>query len=237
MKKSAKILTLAVALAAGFGSSTAQAADDLKIGADLVSSYVWRGIEYGNSAAVQPAVSYAIPGTSAVVGAWGSYALVADAGARYQELDPYITLSAGQFSLTVTDYYTQQDPDLPRTHTDATKTFDFKKGGPNSVETILTYSAGDLSLTGAMYVGGNTNENAKYCEASYGFYSKDKVTAKFTVGGGSRGYYGDLNDTSSSYNSIRLTNVGFTVTKDRYSVSYVLNPDTEKSHLIFMASF
>ena len=46
MKKTAKLLTLAVALFAGFGG-TAQA-EGFKIGADAVTSYVWRGIDLGN---------------------------------------------------------------------------------------------------------------------------------------------------------------------------------------------
>lgn len=229
MKKSARILTLAVALAAGFGSSTAQAADDLKIGADLVSSYLWRGGELGNSAAVQPAVSYPVLGGNAVIGAWGSYAIIADpSGYRYQELDPYITLSAGQFSLTVTDYYVQKG---------TSRSFNFKNDGQNTVEASIAYTAGDFSLMGAMFIAANTFNNAKYCEAGYGFYNKGNVSAKLFVGAGSNGYYGDTNDTSSTYNSIKLANVGFTVTKDRYSASYVLNPSTEKSSLVFMASF
>ena len=45
MKKTAKFLSLTVALFAGL-SGTAQAADGFKIGTDLVSSYVWRGSDW-----------------------------------------------------------------------------------------------------------------------------------------------------------------------------------------------
>ncbi|NTU54042.1 MAG: hypothetical protein HGA97_10165, partial [Chlorobiaceae bacterium] len=50
MKKTAKLIALAVALVAGFGPGNANA-EGMKLGADVVSSYVWRGSELGNSAA------------------------------------------------------------------------------------------------------------------------------------------------------------------------------------------
>ena len=59
MKKTAKLISLAVALFAGLGG-TAQA-EGFKIGADVVSSYVWRGGEFGDSPAIQPALSYTFP--------------------------------------------------------------------------------------------------------------------------------------------------------------------------------
>lgn len=71
MKKAVKLVSLAVALFAGLGN-TAQAAG-FKIGADVVSSYVFRGTEFGNSVAIQPALSYTCPTTGIIVGAWGSY--------------------------------------------------------------------------------------------------------------------------------------------------------------------
>ena len=46
---------------------------DTSIGADLVSRYVWRGTDFGNAAAVQPAIETTIGPVS--VGAWGSWAL------------------------------------------------------------------------------------------------------------------------------------------------------------------
>ena len=70
MKKTTKFLSLAVALFAGL-SGTAQAADGFKIGTDLVSSYVWRGSAYGDSPALQPALSSTFPDRGLGLGAWG----------------------------------------------------------------------------------------------------------------------------------------------------------------------
>jgi hypothetical protein len=229
MKRSAKLLTLAVALFAGFGTSSAQAADGgFKIGADLVSSYVWRGTEFGNSPAVQPAVSYTFPGTGGIVaGFWGSYAINGNSD-RYKEVDTYITVPAGPLSFTVTDYNV-----LPNTsNLSNTEAFNFDKDGPNVVEVSVGYTSGNLALLGAINVAGKDTNSAKYCEASYKFYDKDGYSAKGVVGMGNRNWYGD-----GTSNRFVFANTGISVSKDRYTGSYVYNPDLKTSNLVFMASF
>ncbi len=232
MKKTAKILSLAVALFAGL-SGTAQA-EGLKIGADVVSSYVWRGGELGDSPAIQPALSYTFPGSGVIVGAWGSYALsdtitstTTSKKYRYQEVDLYATVPVGPFSLSITDYYI---PDT--TVTPTPRTFDFTNDGPNTVEISAGYAKDNLSLLAAINVAGNDYDNAKYFEAGYKVYDKDKFTAKAFIGAGNEKQYAP--DKGTGFN---VVNVGVTVTKENYSASYVYNPDTEKSNLVFMASF
>ena len=226
MKKTAKFATLAIALLAGLGS-TAQA-EGFKIGADVVSSYVWRGSDLGDSPAIQPALSYTFPGIGVVVGAWGSYAISENDGERYKEVDLYLTVPVGPLSLTLTDYYVPFDGN--------SDSFDFSSDGPNTLEVSVGYSHENLSLLAAMFVGGNDYDNAKYFEAGYKFYDKDGYTAKAVVGAGDEDYYGDQYGIEES-DSIALVNTGISVSKDRYTASYIYNPDTEKSHLVFMASF
>ncbi|NTV26777.1 MAG: hypothetical protein HGB01_11290 [Chlorobiaceae bacterium] len=234
MKKSAKMLALAVALFAGFGASTAHA-EGFKVGADLVSSYVWRGTELGDSPAVQPTLSYTFK-NGIVLGAWGSYAFETH-GYRYKEVDLSATVPVGPFSFGVIDYYVPT-PGVSRT-------FDFSKDGPNVVELNVAYAKGNLGLLAAINVAGNKGDealgtdgvkNAKYCEASYKFYDKDGYSAKGVVGIGDEDYYGDQYGVGKN-DRIAVVNTGISVTKDRYTASYVYNPDTEASHLIFMASF
>lgn len=226
MKKTAKLLTLAVALFAGLGS-TAQA-EGFKVGADVVSSYVWRGLELDNSPAIQPALSYTFAGSGIVVGAWGSYSVSESNGSRYKEVDLYATVPVGPFNLTLTDYYVPADGN--------TKSFDFSNDGPNVVEVSVSYAKDDLSLLAAINVAGNDTtpgyKNAKYFEAGYKFYDKDGYTAKGVVGVGDEDYYGD-----EEGDNIALVNTGISVSKDRYTASYIYNPDTEASNLVFMASF
>jgi hypothetical protein len=224
MKKTAKLLSLAVAIFAATGS-TAQA-EGFKVGADVVSSYVWRGGEYGDSPAIQPALSYTCAKTGLVVGAWGSYAVNDVAGNRYKEVDLFATLPVGPLSFTVTDYYVSSPN---------SRTFDFSTDGPNIVELSVAYAKKNLGLLAAINVAGNdlgANKHAKYAEGSYKFYEKDGYTAKGVVGVGDEDFYGDKGG-----DNIALVNTGISVSKDRYTASYVYNPDTEASHLVFMASF
>lgn len=222
MKKTAKLISLAVAIFAGL-SDTAQA-EGFKIGADVVSSYVWRGTDIGDSPAIQPALSYTFPGVGVVLGAWGSYAVCEDNGNdRYKEIDLYASVPVGPFSFTLTDYFNA---------TNGTDTFNYDSDGPNTVEVSIGYTKDNLSLLAAIFVAGNDYDNAKYVEAGYKFYDKDGITAKAIVGAGDENYYGDYEG-----NNFALVNTGFSVSKDRYTASYIYNPDTEKSNLVFMASF
>ena len=236
MKKTAKLLSLAVALLAGFGG-TAQA-EGFKVGADVVSSYVWRGLNLGEPPAIQPAFSYTFAGSNIVVGAWGSYALndtitSKNSGNKYgyQEVDLYATVPVGPFSLSIIDYYV---PDTTATPTP--RAFDFSGDGPNVVEFSVGYAKNNLSLLAAVNVAGHDTsigyKHAKYGEAGYKFYNKNGYTAKGVVGFGDADYYG-----AGKNDNFALVNTGISVSKDRYTASYVYNPNTEKSYLAFMASF
>ncbi|MBZ4219603.1 MAG: hypothetical protein LAC69_05405 [Chlorobium sp.] len=225
MKKTVRLISLAAAIFAGL-SGTAQA-EGFKIGADVVSSYVWRGGQIDDSPAIQPAISYTCPETGLIIGAWGSYGVSKNAGSTYKEVDLYATLPVGPLSFTVTDYYTIAT---------GTRAFDFSSDGPNVVELSVGYAEDNLSLLAAINVAGNDTlqgvKNAKYCEVGYKFYDKDGYTAKGVIGLGDEDYYGDKEG-----NNIALVNTGISVSKDHYTASYVYNPDTEASNLVFMASF
>ncbi|MFZ4525341.1 MAG: hypothetical protein ACOYOE_07305 [Chlorobium sp.] len=236
MKKTAKLLSLAVALFAGL-SGTAQA-EGFKAGADVVSSYVWRGGDLGDSPAIQPALSYTFAGSGVVVGAWGSYALSDNTTSstpphsryRYQEIDLYATVPVGPFGLTLTDYYIADTTLNP-----SPRAFDFSNNSSNVIEASVSYAKDNLSLFAAINVAGseeNGAKKAKYCEANYKFYEKDGYSAKGVVALGNEDFYGDKEG-----DNIALVNTGISVSKDRYTASYFYNPDTEKSNLVFMASF
>ncbi|NTV01270.1 MAG: hypothetical protein HGB04_00595 [Chlorobiaceae bacterium] len=224
MKKSAKILALAVALFSGVGATAAHA-EGFKTGVDLVSSYVWRGSEVGDSPAIQPAVTYTFDNGIAI-GGWGSYGIKDNP--RYKEVDLTVTLPAGPFSLSAVDYY------VPTTT--SARAFDFSSSSPNIVEIDVAYAAGDLSLLAAINVAGSDTKNAKYFEAGYKFYNgKDGYSAKAVAGLGSKYLYSGITDNAET--KLALVNTGISVAKDRYTASYVYNPISEKSSLVFMASF
>jgi Bacterial protein of unknown function (Gcw_chp). len=79
--------------------STIKAQDvDFSLGADLFSSYVWRGA-YQTSAAVQPAMGLSVSGFS--LSAWGSIPVMGDA----KEVDFTVAYEIAGLSLAVTDYW------------------------------------------------------------------------------------------------------------------------------------
>lgn len=219
MKKTAKLVALAAVLFAGFGATNANA-EGFKLGADVVSSYVWRGSELGNAAAIQPSLSYTC-NSGVTVGLWGSYDISSDN--RYKEVDLTVSVPVGPATLAVTNY---------NINPDAGRTFDFREDGENTIEVSASYSHDKMGLMAGVFVAGNDYDNAVYCEASYQIYDKDGYTAKAIAGLGSEGYYGDKEG-----KQIALVNTGIAVTKDRYTASAIYNPETENSYLVFMASF
>ena len=228
MRKTLKLLCLATAMIAGTAGSAK--AEGFKIGADVVSSFVWRGGDIGDSPAIQPNLSYTFPGSGIVLGAWGTYAVkdYLPSGAteknNYKEVDLFLTVPVGPVSITLTDYLNAT--------ADGTRAFDFSSDGPNVIELSASVSIDNLSLLGAINVGGTDTGNAKYFEAGYKFYDKNGYTAKAVIGAGDEDYYGD-----GEGDNLALVNTGISVSKDRFTVSYVYNPDTERSHLVFSASF
>ncbi|MGC8775080.1 MAG: hypothetical protein ACP5R6_07460 [Chlorobaculum sp.] len=225
MKKTAKLIALAAVLFAGFGSSNAMADEGFKIGADVVSSYVWRGSDLGDSAAIKPNLSYTFK-NGLSVGLWGSYALTENDGDRYKEVDLTVSMPVGPVTLAVTDY---------NINPEAGETFDFADDGYNTIEVSAAYSYENIGLMAGVFVAGNDYNNAVYGEASYKFYDKNGYSAKAVLGVGSEDYYGDFDGAES--NKLALVNTGISVAKDRYTASAIYNPDTEKSYLVFMASF
>lgn len=83
----------------------------ISLGADVVSSYIWRG-SFLDGASVQPAISLDVAGLS--VGMWGSTSLTSFANwsNSYKELDLYISYGIKGFSVTVTDYFCASEDDM-----------------------------------------------------------------------------------------------------------------------------
>jgi len=237
MRKTAKIVTLAIAIFAGIGGTAH--AEGFKTGVDLVSSFVWRGNDIGDSPAIQPTLSYTFPTSDIVLGAWGSYAVekntvssTTNESYRYQEIDLSLTVPVGPFTVGVIDYY------VPDTTTSTTRSFDFSKTGPNTLEADVTYTSGNLGLLAGYNFAGvdRLDSHAFYGEGSYKFYSsKDGYSAKAIAGVGSKYYYGG--DATNTEKKLALVNTGISVSKDRFTASYVYNPVSEKSYLVLAASF
>ncbi len=218
-------LSFVVAALALTAAAPAQG-QSLSVGADLVSRYVWRGYDFGESFSVQPALTFSAGGFE--VGAWGSYSISAD-GASANENDlwaAYTVSTASGFSVTagLSDYYFP-DPDA---------TTGFGDGESHTLEASLAVtgpSAFPVTLLGAVI----TKEGTLYMEASYPFAVKG-VDAGIHLGGlgGASDFYGNTD--------AGIVNVGLTASKalpisDSFappvSVSWIWNPAVDRTYLVF----
>lgn len=213
-------------------------AQELSVGADFVSRYIWRGLEAGdNLPAIQPSIELGYEGF--VAGIWGSSPIstVASIGS---EIDFYLGYSyaienGGDVSLTATDYY----------FTDAGNkfsSFDTDGSGAHTVELALGYSGPEtlpVSLILAVNVH-NDEDNSLYAQIGYSIPIKDvtlDLFAGMTPGGEDVEYYGTQN--------FSVINLGLTASKEikvteDFSIpvfgTWVYNPDQEISYFAFGVS-
>ena len=203
------------------------------LGADFVSRYVWRGTDFGEAASIQPALSYSAAGFE--VGTWASYAIDPDA-ASVNEHDIWMgytieTTGAGSISLGVTDYY------FPAPDGVGFFEFDGDGEGAHWIEPYVSYTlpgSAPLTLYGAAFVH-NDPDRSVYLQASLPVQI-DGVEVGITAGAvaGESDLYGT--DGFSFVNLALSVSKPVTIT-DQFalpiSVAYILNPDAERSYLVF----
>lgn len=222
-----RILCFLVAAGAGGGAPVITYAQSFSLGADLVSRYVWRGLDIGESVSIQPRLS--VTSGPLEVGTWASYAANPES-ASANEHDLWVSLSAGPLTLGVNDYYF---PNL------SSGFFDFTGDGDGAhflehYAVLTGPSSFPVILYGAVFVY-NDPDHSVYVNASLPF-TVDGLTFAAGLGAsaGRSAMYGthgfgviDLSLTASR--SIQVT--------DRFAIplriSYVLNPTAEKSYLVF----
>ena len=171
----------------------------LATGADLVSSYVWRGIPQegaGGTPNIQPYVSFTAGGLT--IGSWASGSF----SGNIKEVDLYATYAiSSAFSVTLTDY-NYNLISIPNY-------FDYTATGGHVFEGTVAYSGTAFSASinsmfaGADKLGNGKNAYSTYIELGY----QINPLAKVFVGG--------LLNESATYGTtgIGLTNVGLKVSK------------------------
>ena len=224
MKKVTKIVLAVSAITLLFAL---EASAQVGIGADVVSRYVWRGTDFGNSAAVQPALSYAKGNLE--VGAWGSFAI--DDGSA-NENDLYVSYAAGPLTVMLTDYF------FPG-YTGADDFFEYgDDAGVHILELGGSYATGPLSLSAFYNLSGDNSADdsgSMYVEVGYTpSYSADGIELSLFAGAGN-GFY--TVEDAGDEDAFGVVNLGITASKDAMSVSYIVNPDQETSFLVFGYSF
>jgi len=218
--KTLKTTFLALVAVLALGTATAQEAEsDFSVGADLVSSYVWRGTQFGSGPAIQPGVSYATGGLE--IGAWGSNSFSMNEGF---EADLYAGYSFDfGLGIAITDYYFGGD---------------WTDGDVHYFEPALSYGIGDFSILAAYMIGGGKDENDDfntqdtYLEVGYAF---GDVSVFVGAGDGQYTVDGDF----------ALANVGMSYSKDLMLGSFalpmtgsvILNPSTGNFYTVVGVSF
>jgi hypothetical protein len=229
MKKNSLIIALATFFIL-LGSSSLFAQAQINLGADLVSRYLWRGADFGQSPSIQPTLAVQFEGLE--FGAWGAYQLGRDSSLPMaDELDLYLTygfdIGSSTLDLVVTDYY------FPNA---GVKFGDFNDStGAHIIEIGGSLSLSDFYLSAFINVY-NDADNSAYFELGYStsVQSVDLTIFAGATPGGTGMYYG-----TDSFNVI---NLGITASKeikitDDFSLpifgSYILNPNIEMAHIVF----
>lgn len=200
-----KIFAIAVIAMISMGAK----AQSFSVGTDLVSSYVWRGVQY-SGVSVQPAIDFTAGNFT--LGAWSSVSL----DNSYMEMDLY-TSYAFDFGLTagLTDYYYPGSA--------------YFTGASHALELNLGYGIGDLSLA-ANYIpftGGSAGKD-KYFEVGYAFKNFNVFAGAGDGWHTSDGSFGLVNVGLSTSKEIKIT--------DSFSLpmsgSVILNPSTEQLYFV-----
>ena len=180
------------------------------IGADVVSRYVWRGIDYGNAVSVQPGIETSFG--SVTLGAWGSFPLTDPIGTSAtagNECDLYASATIGSVDLTLTDYF------FPNyAGTDSLLNVDM-----HVFELSAGTEVGPVSLLAAANVSGD-DDNSTYLELTYGAFSLGLGNGVYSTVGG-----------------FAPVSIGVSASRDNFSASYIINPDQETSFLVFGVNF
>lgn len=142
-------------------SSTAHAQDEIEtaIGADIVSSYIWRGQDLGN-VSLQPTLGVAYKGVS--LSAWGSVGLTETTDTK--EFDLTLSYTTGRFNIGVTDFWFNSGLDPQNRY------FKYDAHGTNHLfEANIGYDFGIASLQWYTNFAGNDgiNNDGKRAYSSY----------------------------------------------------------------------
>lgn len=215
-------------------STTAIAQDEIEttISGDIVSSYIWRGLDLG-SAAVQPTLGVGYKGLSLT--AWGSYGLVNTADTK--EFDLTLAYTTGGFNIGITDYWFSAglDPDA--------RYFKYDAHGTNHVfEANIGYDFGPLSLQWFTNFAGNDGLN-KDGKRAYSSYVEVAVPFRLaTVDWTATAGVVPWATTSYGTSGFAVTNLALKATKeikvtDTFSIpvfgQVVGNPCSQKAYLVF----
>ena len=172
----------------------------LNIGADIVSRYLFRGTDLGNSPAIQPSLSLSVANLE--LGAWGSVAT----NNSFKEIDLFVKYTFKNISLILTDYYIPLLNGIPASPDNRFLIYNDRKTA-HSFEASVLWKGNEsfpFWLLGGVFFYGNDKRwgcdaemdsiektyYSTYLEAGYTFTIKDNnadLFVAFTPGAGAYG--------------------------------------------------
>ena len=154
--RTARICFLMILLCGAAIDSKAQDKPELTLETDVVSQYVWRGLELG-SCSLQPTVGISWKGFS--LSAWGSVGLTDRDDCT--EIDVTAQYSTGNLSLGIVDYWNDED-DNRYFHYNSHSTY-------HAFEGFIAYDFGILNASWQTMFAGNdgVNNSGKRAYSSY----------------------------------------------------------------------
>jgi len=230
MKRLTYLSAILIASAIFLTSNTSLKAQEesespISIGADLMSRYVWRGLDYGASPSIQPYFEAAFGGFA--IGAWGAYTTNLPG---VQEMDLYLNYTIKDVvTVGVIDYF------FPNEIFGADY-YEFRKDSSNHViEGFASFNGlENLPLTATFGVNlYNDSENSMYFELGYSFSILDV-------------FIGMGNGVYTTNTEFAVVNLGISASKEipiteKYgipiSASLITNPNAKQIHLVFGISF
>ncbi len=237
--KNVKLGVIAIALLSGVMPLKVKAQDktEARVGADLVSSYIWRGSNCGG-VSFQPNMTVAYKGLSLT--AWGSIGIDKK---DTKELDFTLGYSTGRMSLALTDYWFDYSKDV---YSEAkNKYFQYDAHSTQHVfEGTLGYNFGPLAVSwNTNFAGADyRKENGKLAYSTYVEFKKPfKIgDLDFTAEVGLTPWKGAYAD------KFNVTNIGLGASKaikitDSFSLptfaKLTFNPYTEGAYFVFGINF
>lgn len=212
-------------------------------GMDLVSRYIWRGVDWGesldgsSSPHFQPTAAFSYnfgKAGSLSLGVWGSYAFTGN----YNENDIFLTYTvntkSGNFMVTLNDYYFPYE-NIPVTN------FDGKGEGAHTIEASGSYTFPEVfPLT--LYVSANVHNNIPddktlYIEASYPFTVGETQLGVFVGAAQGESIWHKIYSERFEFNNIGLkASKSIKITQD-YSLpvglNWIYNAHLKKTYIVF----
>lgn len=216
-----------------FGATVAEAQDNIEttIAADVVSQYIWRGQDLGNTA-LQPTLGIEYKGLSLT--AWGSVG-IADA-ADTKEFDLTLGYTIGGFNVGITDYWFNAGLD-PRN-----RYFKYDAHGTNHVfEANVGYDFGVASIQWYTNFTGNDGVNKDGKRAYSSYFEVSAPFKLFTCDWDAAAGAVPYATTAYGTNGFAVTNLSLRATKDikvtdTFSIpifgQVVANPCSQKAYLV-----